>query len=71
MKTIIEPTLPVSVKSNQYGWPCKTYYYIVDANGNTLHISDYKWRKKCLIELNTHAIREQHIAEKMASAFNK
>lgn len=71
MKTTTEPTLPVSVKSNQYERPCKTYYYIVDANGNTLHISDYKWRKKCLIELTTYAIHEHHIAEKMASAFNK
>ncbi len=49
------PQLPLTVKSNQYGYsPCKTYYYITDANGLIYHHSDGKWRKRSLMELTTH-----------------
>lgn len=56
MKTITtQPTLPLSIKSNQYGYsPAKTYFYIVDANNLIFH-RDKKWRKKSLIEMNKYA----------------
>lgn len=56
------PTLPLSVKSNQYGaFPAKTYYYIVDANGLIFH-QDKKWRSKCLIEITKYAYRTESSA---------
>lgn len=57
MKTITDtPVLPLSVKNNQYlpngfSRPVATYYYIVDANGYTFHITDKKWRKKELKDM--------------------
>lgn len=64
MKTITaQPTLPLSIKSNQYGaFPCKTYYYITDANGLIFH-QDKKWRSKCLIEMNKYAYRTESSAK--------
>lgn len=64
------PTLPVSIKSNQYGFPCKTYYYIIDANGLIFHEGDCKWRKKCLIQLWTYAYRDKDKANKQVNYFN-
>lgn len=54
-----QPVLPLNIKSNQYMFPCKTYYYITDANGLTYHYSDNKWRKKSLIEMRTHCYYNQ------------
>lgn len=60
MKPELKPTLPLSILSNQYGYsPCKTYYYIVDANGLIFHHKDKKWRKKSLIEMTTYMYREE------------
>lgn len=56
------PTLPLTVKSNQYSYPCKTYYYIVDASGLIYHYSDGKWRAKSLMELWTHAYSTEFAA---------
>jgi hypothetical protein len=43
------------IKSNQYGFPCKTYWYIVDGEGKIYHYSDKKFRKKSLKQLLTYA----------------
>lgn len=43
----------MSIRSNQYGFPCKTYYYIVDELGRTFHHKDGKFRKKALMEMRT------------------
>lgn len=46
------------VKNNHYGWPCKTYYYIVDAENKIWH-KDGKWRKKSLIQLWSHGFKTE------------
>jgi hypothetical protein len=54
---VYTPSLPLTLKGNQYGFPCKTYYYVVDSCGLIYHHSDKVWRKKSLIELWTHGFR--------------
>lgn len=44
----------LSIKSNQYDFPCKTYYYIVNGEGKIYHYSDGKFRKKCLKQARTY-----------------
>lgn len=76
MKTITaEPQLPLRVTNTQYlpngfGRPAATVYFLVDANGYTFHISDHKWRKKCLIEMNTHVFRSQEMADKYLQIYS-
>lgn len=72
MKTTLIPTLPLAIKSNQYGYsPFKTYYYITDANGLTFHQKDKKWRKKELIEMNTYAYRTESSAQTTVEYLNR
>lgn len=56
MKTYT-PVYPITVKGNQYGFPGKTYYYVVDATGKIYHHSDKVWRKKYLIQLWSYGFR--------------
>lgn len=76
MKTNLStPGLPLRVTNTQYlpngfGRPASTIYFLVDANGYTFHISDHKWRKKCLIEMNTHAFRSEDLANKYLDIYN-
>lgn len=74
-KNIYTPVMPLRVESNQYGWPCRTYYYIVDANGFIFHQKDKVWRKKPLIEMTTYIYRTESSAETtlqyLTTRFNK
>lgn len=45
----------MQVKSNQYGFPCKTYWYIENEKGETYHYSDGYFRKKTLIQMRTYS----------------
>lgn len=51
MSNIVSPVKPYRVEKNQYGFPSKTYYYIVDANNAIFHHKDNKWRKKETIQM--------------------
>lgn len=53
------PKKPFNVESNQYGYPCNTYYYIVDGNGLIFHHKDKKWRVKPLIEITTYIYKTE------------
>ena len=57
------PTIPFQIKSNQYGFPCKTYYYITDKYGLIYHHKDKVWRKKCLMEMTTFYFKSRESAE--------
>lgn len=48
----------MEIKSNQYGFPCKTYYYIVNEENKIWH-RDGKWRKKSLIQLWSHGFKTE------------
>lgn len=50
------------IKSNQYGFPGKTYFYI-EHEGYIWHHSDNRWRKKTLIQLWSHGIRSEEAAK--------
>lgn len=76
MKQIITtPTLPLKITNTQYlpngfGRPATTMYFLVDANGYTYHKSDNKWRKKTLIEINTHSFFSENAAQFYFNQFN-
>lgn len=53
----------MTVKNNQYGYPCHTYFYIVNDLGLIYH-KDSKWRSKCLKELWSHGFRTEFEANK-------
>lgn len=51
------------IESNQYGFPCKTYYFIVNEKGETYHYSDKKWRYNSLKELTTFYFTSKESAQ--------
>jgi hypothetical protein len=72
MSNIVNPVKPYSVKSNQYGaFPCKTYYYIVDATGAIFHHKDQKWRKKATIEMTNYYYHLVTAAESHLKSLNE
>ena len=44
----------MKIQSNQYGFPCKTYYYILNDKAEIFHHKDNKWRKKTLKQMNAY-----------------
>lgn len=60
----------MQVKSNQYGFPCSTYWYIVDNAGNIYH-KDGKWRKKSLIELWSYGFKTEQEAVDILNTLTK
>lgn len=43
------------IESNQYCFPAKTYFFIMDGADNIYHHSDKKWRKKRLKQLRSYS----------------
>jgi hypothetical protein len=45
----------LSIRSNQYDFPCKTYWYISNKLYETYHHKYNKWRAISLKQMNTYA----------------
>lgn len=65
-----KPIAPFRIKSNQYGFPCSTYYYIVDMENKIWH-TDGVFRFKSLKEISTHGFKEATAAIATCEELNR